>query len=103
MTAKATNWQERLEQIFSASVNQQTLEEAAELMVSVSALDLSYHHECMHSLEEGIRAAEAGESVVIGIINSSGYQVQSTTDAHELLSDFLHIYLKEFRRVTEQA
>lgn len=102
MPANTVNWKENLEQIFSASVNQQTLEEAAELMVSVSASDLTYHEECVHSLEEGIRAANRGETVVIDIINKSGYQVQSATDASELLSDFLRIYLTALRKATER-
>jgi hypothetical protein len=100
MTASARNWKEDLEQIFSASVNQQTLEEAAELMVSISATDSTYHEECVHALEEGIRAANRGDVVVVGIINKSGYQVRSAADADELLRDFLRIYLSEFSKVT---
>lgn len=103
MVETSKNWKEILEQIFSASVNQQTLEEAAELMVSVSASDSTYHDECVRGLEEGVRAAKKGEAVVIDIINKSGYQVQSVADADELLSDFLNIYLAEYQRATEHS
>jgi len=103
MTQKNRTWQEDLEQIFGGSVNQDTLEEAAVLMVSVSAIHLEYHAVCMRALEEGIRAASKGDAVVIGIVNRSGYRVGSTNEARELLEDFLRIYLGTFNRFTSST
>jgi hypothetical protein len=99
MSRKEIDWKDGLEQLFSASVNQQTLEEAAELMVSVSSSDHDYHDECLTLFEEGIKAARAGDNVVIALINKSGYQVSSTVDAVKLLEDFQRIYLEEFRKL----
>jgi hypothetical protein len=95
-TTQTMDWKDRLENLFSAAVNQGTLEEAADLMVNVSARHLSYHDECMDALGEGIRAADAGDPVVIRIINTSGYQVDSTSEAGEMLRDFLRVYLEAY-------
>lgn len=92
------DWKPALLQLFSATVNQQTLEEAAELMVSVSAADRDYHEECLATLNDAIRAAEAGDEDVIICINKSGYQVSTFDDAIDLLNDFLSIYLEEYQR-----
>lgn len=102
MATKAINWKDGLDQLFSASVNQDTLEEAARLMVSVSSLDRSYHDECLAVLNESINAARAGDIAVVGIINKSGYQVSSVPDAADLLEDFRRIYLEQFRSVAGQ-
>jgi hypothetical protein len=99
MAAQNVEWRKALEQLFSASVNQQTLEEAAELMVSVSASDRSYHTECLNAIKGGIKAAEAGDESVQALINKSGYQVSSNADALELLKDFESIYLQRFGQV----
>ncbi len=98
---KTFDWKTSLFQLFAASVNQQTLEEAAELMVSVSAHDASYHDECVKTLEEAIRSAEAGDDFVISCINKSGYKVTTFDDALELLRDFRAVYLEEFGRASE--
>ncbi|KRB76813.1 hypothetical protein [Noviherbaspirillum sp. Root189] len=95
------DWQTSLATLFGGTVNQQTLEEAAELMVSVSASDDSYHEECLMLLNRGIRAANAGDRLVITCINKSGYQVLTTTDAATLLNDFRTIYLMEYTRASE--
>lgn len=96
MTTKNFDWKIALGKLFAATVNQQTLEEAAELMVSVSAVDESYHEECLMMLNEGVRAAIAGDNSVMACINESGYQVLTTVDAAKLLDDFRIIYLKEY-------
>lgn len=98
MAAKIVKWKKDLERLFSASINQGTLEEGAESMVHVSAGDSSYHDECMHAIEEGIRAADAGDSVVIDIINTSGYRVDSTSEAGEMLREFRQIYLEAYNK-----
>jgi hypothetical protein len=98
MTINNFNWKEGLADLFAGSVNQQTLEEAAELMVSISAVDASYHLECLTMLDQGISAAEAGDNAIINCINKSGYQVASTLAAAKLLEDFRKIYLKEYER-----
>ena len=92
------NWKDSLADLFGGSVNQQTLEEAAELMVSVSAVDDDYHEECLAMFSEGIRAAKEGDGTVMICINKSGYQVSTTADAAKLLDDFRTIYLKEYER-----
>jgi hypothetical protein len=96
MNAQPFDWKSALSQLFAASVNQQTLEEAAELMVSVSKRDRSYHEECIATLDKAISAAEAGDDAVIVCINKSGYKVVNVEEALEILSDFRSIYLQEY-------
>ena len=100
MATENFDWKSALADLFGGTVNQQTLEEAAELMVSVSAGDASYHAECLAMLDEGIRAAREGDCSVIGCINKSGYQVSTTEDAVTLLVDFHEIYIAEFERAS---
>lgn len=100
MTTEKFDWKSSLAELFSATVNQQTIEEAVELMLSVSAEDSSYHNECLLMLDEGLQAAREGDSSVISCINKSGYQVLTTTDAAALLLDFRETYLTEYKRTT---
>lgn len=95
---KNFEWKPALLQLFSATVNQHTLEEASELMVSVSAADRDYHEECLATLHEAILASEVGDADVIMCINKSGYQVSTFDDAIDLLNDFLSIYIEAYRR-----
>ena len=89
-------WQEKLGDLLSGMVNQQSLEEAVEMMVSVSEDDPEYHNECLKTLEAGINACDNGDPCAIEEINKSGYQVCSISEARRLLEDFLSIYLKEY-------
>lgn len=98
MTANDFDWREALAQLFAATVNQQTLEEAVELMVSVSASDRGYHEECMHVLDSAIASAASGRDEVIAPINKSGYQVSDANAALELLQEFRALYVDEFSR-----
>ncbi len=98
MIGEDFDWRSALLQLFSATVNQQTLEEAAELMVSVSATDKNYHEECMFTLEQAVQAAESGDESIKDYINKSGYQVGNLCDAVELLNDFHHVYSEEYAR-----
>jgi hypothetical protein len=98
MTIKNFNWKVGIAELFAGSVNQQTLEEASELMVSVSVVDDSYHQECLTMLREGVSAARAGDSSMISCINKSGYQVATTLEAAKLLDDFRVIYLRVYER-----
>lgn len=100
MTTENFDWKSALADLFGGTVNQQTLEEAAELMVSVSAGDAGYHVECLAMLDEGGRAAREGDSSVIGCINKSGYQVSTTEEAATLLLDFREIYVAEYERAS---
>ena len=93
------DWKSALGQLFAASVNQQTLEEAAEVMVSVSSNDPYYHEECLFVLDKAIASAETGDEAVIAHINKSGYQVSDIDAALELLRDFRTVYLDEFNRL----
>lgn len=98
MVSENFDWRSALLQLFSATVNQQTLEEAAELMVSVSATDETYHEECLFTLERATQAAEGGDESIKDCINKSGYQVGNLSDAAELLNDFRHVYMEEYAR-----
>ncbi|MCP3672781.1 MAG: hypothetical protein GY814_20640 [Gammaproteobacteria bacterium] len=101
MLSEGFDWKSALQQLFSATVNQQTLEEAAELMISVSTSDEEYHNECLHVLNEAMRAANDGDNSIMESINKSGYKVSNLVDAIELLQDFRSIYLGEYRRNME--
>jgi hypothetical protein len=98
MSNNSIDWLVSVEELFGGTVNQQTLEEAAELMVSVSAVDLPYHKECVETLMSAIDAAKKGDIRVISAINKSGYQVNSTKEASEILEDLYQIYMKEFEK-----
>jgi len=98
MNANSRDWKVGLSQLFSATVNQQTLEEAAELMVSVSAMDNGYHEECLWVLDSALNATEADDAAVIFAINKSGYQVSDREEAKDLLTEFKQIYLQEFHQ-----
>lgn len=97
---KNFDWKKALLQMFAATVNQQTLEEAAELMISVSEADLEYHEECLLVFDEALRASETEGGFVISCINKSGYQVSSFQEAKELLQEFRAIYVREFQQAT---
>lgn len=98
MSARPNQWREDLEQLFAATVNQQTLEEAVDLMVSVSASDESYHFECLAAIDQGIGAADGGDRSVIDAINKSGYQIATVDAATDLLRNFRAIYLVAYER-----
>lgn len=90
------NWDNELEQLFSATVSQSTLEEAVELMVAISSSDDSYHRLLITVFDCGIKSCEEGNDKVIKLINKSGYQVKSIEAALGLLQDFYAIYLSEY-------
>lgn len=92
------NWKENLNDLFAATVNQQSIEEAAEIMASVGVSDEEYHRACVFTLDEAMRAIKAGDNYVIDCINKSGYQVRDAGSALVLLSDFKEAYLKEFSK-----
>ena len=98
MRARIDQWRDSLEQLFAATVNQQTLEEAAELMCSVSSVDEGYHVECLRAIDAGINADVEGDNSVINLVNKSGYRVTSTGAAIDLLKDFRAIYLAAYER-----
>ena len=101
MSSNGFDWRAAMQQLFAATVNQQTLEEAAELMVSISASDEEYHNECLYTLDEAIHAAVEGDDSIIPSINKSGYKVADLADAIDLLQDFRSVYLEEYNRSTE--
>lgn len=88
-----TTWITFLGELFSATVNQQTLEEAVELMLLVSGSNREYHRHCVETLDLAIAAAKRGNEAVIPEINRSGYRVASAEEALRLLTDFRQIYL----------
>lgn len=92
------NWKESLNDLFAATVNQQTIEEAAEAMASVGVSDAEYHRECILTLDEAMRAVKDGDYYVIDCINKSGYQVRDAGGALVLLGDFKMAYLEEFSK-----
>jgi hypothetical protein len=91
------DWREALKQLFAATVNQETLESAAQLMVSVSSRDKIYHEECLLLFEKGKELARNRDNAIITFINKSGYQVADFDEALELVSDFEQIYLGAYR------
>lgn len=93
------DWKTPLAQLFAATVNQEPLEDAADLMVSVSAGDPSYHAECLATLKGGIQACDDGEMEVIFAVNKSGYKVSSLEEAKELLTEFLGAYEQRYAEV----
>lgn len=96
-----SDWKASLVTLFAATVNQEPLEDAADLMVSVSARDSSYHAECLATLKGGIQACDTGDTEVIFAINKSGYKVASLEEAKDLLMDFLEIYEQRYHQATD--
>lgn len=101
MSITNESWESDLSRIFASSVNQQSLEEAAELIVDVSMDDQEYHNIFINAIDQGIRAANDGDKRVMGFINKSGYKVNSLMQALDVLSDFKEIYLREFEQSKE--
>lgn len=95
------DWKASLARLFAATVNQEPLENAADLMASVSARDASYHTECLATLQEGIQACDSGETEVMLAINKSGYKVATLDEAKELLVEFLEIYEQRYYEVAD--
>lgn len=62
------NWENNLGDLFSATVNQQSLEEAVEMMVSVSEDDLEYHNTCIATLNSAILSCQNGNDETIALI-----------------------------------
>lgn len=93
---KKLDWKICLNDLFAATVNQQTIEEAVEMMVSVSADDEQYHQECISTLDAAIQSLRSGDNDAISCINKSGYQVSTVESALELLEDFKRVYMFEF-------
>jgi hypothetical protein len=90
------NWKDALEQLFAATVNQEPLEDAAQLMASFSLVDESYHDECLVLFKKGKSLANDKDESIIKYINKSGYSVSSFDQAHALLADFEMEYLKAY-------
>jgi hypothetical protein len=95
------DWKASLATLFAATVNQEPLEDAADLMVSVSARDASYHAECLSTLEGGIHACDSSDTAVLSAINKSGYKVATLDEAKELLVEFLEIYEQRYREAID--
>jgi len=92
------HWREALRVLFAGTVNQQTLEEAAELMVYVSTRTPKCHEEYLYVLDASIEVTSSGSDELFSLINTSGYRVYDTAGALELLSDFRKIYVGEYER-----
>jgi|SRR5882757_5628830 len=95
------DWKTPLSAIFGGAINQEPLEDAADLMVSVSARDPGYHSENLAALQAGIQACDNGSTDVISVIHKSGYRVSSLEEAKELLVEFLGIYEEKYRQAIE--
>jgi hypothetical protein len=46
----------------------------------------------------GHSSGDAGDSLVVRIINTSGCRVDSTSQARQMLRDFLRVYLEAYER-----
>lgn len=92
------DWRGALRVLFAGTVNQQTLEEAAELMVYISTRTPKHHEEYLYVLDASIEVTSSGSDELFPSINTSGYRVYDTAGALELLSDFRKIYVDEYER-----
>jgi hypothetical protein len=90
------NWQDGLEQLFAATLNQEPLEDASQIMVEVSSHDSEYHDECLFLFDKGKELARNGDDAIIKYINKSGYKVSSFNEALDLIFAFEAEYMKAF-------
>jgi hypothetical protein len=81
-----------LEQLFGAFVNQGTLEEAAEMMVTLAARYPEIEFEFYEALSSGITAAARNDESVVLAVNMSGYRVRTAHEAGELCSELLQLF-----------
>jgi hypothetical protein len=96
-------WQDILTNIFGGFVNQQTIEEGAEEMVLVSESCLDLHHDYLMAIDCGIAAAKSGDSSIVAIVNRSGYRVDSTQAAVEILGELRNYYLEQYVAATKKT
>ncbi|WMN17985.1 hypothetical protein QL104_00855 [Pseudomonas piscis] len=89
-------WKERLLDIFAATVNQQTLEEAAEDMASLSFCYPSLHEDYLRTFDFAIEALQSGDNYPVECVNRSGYKAHGAEDALELVEDLKEIYMRIF-------
>ena len=87
---------EELGNLFAATVNQETLETASELMVDVSYDDFEYHQACINIFDSAIESCKGNDMDIIKCINRSGYKVNDFESALTLLKDFKKVYLTEY-------
>lgn len=90
------NWEDGLKNLFAGMLNQEPLQDAAELMVTFSSVDQRYHAECQYLFEKAKALAREGDDAIISYINVSGYKVSSFEEALELINDFEREYLEAF-------
>jgi len=83
-----------LEQIFAASVNQSTLEDAADEMAANALCDPELKAEYTQALEAAVEAGNHGEQYVVTAVNKSGYQVTTPQDGALLCSELLMAFKK---------
>lgn len=87
-------WKEHLLDIFAATVNQQTLEEAAEDMASLSFCYPGLHEDYLRTFDFSIKALQAGDNYPVECVNRSGYKVRDAESALELVEDLRGIYMR---------
>ena len=92
------DWKTALSDLFGGAVNQEPLEDAAAVMVSISARYPGYHAQCLAALKGGIQACDNGSMDGISAIHKSGYRVSSPEEAKQLLLEFLGPSLFIFKR-----
>ena len=98
MNVEGYSWKLALSDLFGGTVNQQTLEEAADLMVSVSIGNFNYHMDCISMLDSGLLAAKEGDSSLIDCINKSGYKVSSAEEAGRIIQELREIYMDAYNK-----
>ena len=96
-----SDWKVELGRLFGGAVNQDTLEEAVDIMVAVSAKYPSYHELYLMALKGGVRACDEGDPAVMEAINRSGYRAYDLDQARELMEDFLDIYERTYAAATD--
>lgn len=89
-------WKERFLDMFAATVNQQTLEEAAEDMASLSFCYPGFHDDYLRTFDFAISALRSGDAYPFECINRSGYKAYDVESALELVEGLRDIYMKNY-------
>lgn len=91
-----SDWKEHLFDMFAATVNQQTLEEAAEDMASLSFCYPGFHEGYLRTFDFAISALRSGDAYPFECINRSGYKAYDVESALELVEGLREIYMRNY-------
>ncbi len=88
---------ETLDNIFASYVNQNTLEEAATWMATLTRNHPEMAEDFITALQHGMDAASKNDRSVIQAVNASGYQVSTAKEAGEYCLKLLGLYTKQLK------